>query len=362
MSDTRIEALVSAALDRVRDQLQSELNGLIQGLTSHTAEQREFAAQSVRAEAESAAAALVSGAIAAERAASEDRIAAVRADARAEATAEAQASERAADLARAERLLAAVRSLDDAGSLSDALDALASSAALEAGRAVVLLVRGDQVKGWAHSGFDAALPEVRAFVVPLGEAGLLAEVVAFGRPASTAAADGQRGAQPPVPLQFDSADRVGFAAPVIVDGRVVAVVYADDAGDDVRAVPSAWPEHVELLARHASRCLEGLTARQAVRARAEGAGAPRNGDHDPESARRYARLLVSEIKLYHEATVDEGRRAGDLRARLRAEISKARDLYEARVPAGLRTHGDYFEQELVRTLADGNAALLGHAS
>ena len=57
---------------------------------------------------------------------------------------------------------------------------------------------------------------------------------------------------------------------------------------------------------------------QAMRLRSGPAVTP----HDPEEvqgARRYARLLVSEIKLYHEGAVDEGRRAGDLRARLAAQ-------------------------------------------
>ena len=64
---------------------------------------------------------------------------------------------------------------------------------------------------------------------------------------------------------------------------------------------------------------------------------------DDESARRYARLLVSEIKLYHEAVVDEGRRHRDLRARLDAQIARARHLYEQRVPSRVRTQADFFE-------------------
>ena len=162
-------------------------------------------------------------------------------------------------------------------------------------------------------------------------------------------------------MTLDSADRQGIAAPITVDGRVVAVVYADDGGDATREVPSAWPEHVELLARHASRCLEALTARQSVRARTDGVVAGRDGGQDDESARRYARLLVSEIKLYHEAVVDEGRRHGDLRTRLGAQITRARQLYEERVPPRVRTQSDFFEAELVSTLADGDAALLGLA-
>jgi hypothetical protein len=194
--------------------------------------------------------------------------------------------------------------------------------------------------------------------LPLAEAGVLATAVASGAPASIAT-DGSLTA--PAPLTLSSAGRQGIAAPLIVDGRVVAVVYADDGGEAEREVPSAWPEHIELLSRHASRCLEALTARQSVRARTEGVVAARDGQDD-ESARRYARLLVSEIKLYHEAMVDEGRRSGDLRTRLGAQIARARQLYDQRVPTGTGGRRDFFEDELVRTLADGDAARLGRAS
>lgn len=357
MTDDRIPALVSAALERVRGHLERELDGLKLELRALVDGQRDEAARLARSEAEAAAAALASEAIAAERAAFTAQLTAARDDARAAALSEAQASERAADLSRAERLLSAVRSLDTASTLSETLDALTSAAAAEAGRAAVFVVRGSDLRGWAHQGFDH-LGDPRAVVLPLAETGLLADAVASATMASSAAADGAEGARPPAPLALP-ASALGIAVPVTVDGRVVAVVYAD-GGAGPHDVPSAWPEHIELLARHASRCLEALTARQAARPRPR-AVVPAD-PHDAEAARRYARLLVSEIKLYHETAVDEGRRAGDLRARLADQIARARELYEQRVPPAVPSRADLFEQELVRTLADGDAALLGRAS
>ena len=60
------------------------------------------------------------------------------------------------------------------------------------------------------------------------------------------------------------------------------------------------------------------------------------------SAQRYARLLVSEIKLYHEQAVVEGRRDRDLATRLGGEIARARVMYEQRVPAHVRQRADIF--------------------
>jgi hypothetical protein len=69
-------------------------------------------------------------------------------------------------------------------------------------------------------------------------------------------------------------------------------------------------------------------------------------------------LIVSEIKLYHEEAVVAGRRERDLATRLGDEIGRARALYEQRVPAHVREHTDYFHDELVRTLANGDPSLL----
>jgi hypothetical protein len=57
--------------------------------------------------------------------------------------------------------------------------------------------------------------------------------------------------------------------------------------------------------------------------------------------------------------VRAGRQQRDLMQRLRAEIDRALRLYEERVPPAVGGRHVYFQQELVQTLADGDAALLG---
>ena len=78
-----------------------------------------------------------------------------------------------------------------------------------------------------------------------------------------------------------------------------------------------------------------------------------------EEARRLARLLVSEIKLYNEEQVEEGRRKRDIYERLREDIDRSRQMYEERVEARILKTTDYFYQELVRILAAGDAKALG---
>jgi hypothetical protein len=76
-------------------------------------------------------------------------------------------------------------------------------------------------------------------------------------------------------------------------------------------------------------------------------------------ARRFARLLISEIKLYNEQKVVEGRSEHDLYDRLREYIDRSREMYDKRVKAEVASRYDYFHGELVNTLAEGDAAKLG---
>ena len=78
-------------------------------------------------------------------------------------------------------------------------------------------------------------------------------------------------------------------------------------------------------------------------------------------ARRFARLLVSEIKLYNEQKVKEGREASDLYERLREAIDRSREMYDKRVQPPVAARFDYFHYEIVNTLAEGDEHKLGES-
>lgn len=78
-----------------------------------------------------------------------------------------------------------------------------------------------------------------------------------------------------------------------------------------------------------------------------------------EAAHRLARLLVNEIKLYNEEQVLEGRRQRDIYSRLRDEIERSRKMFEQQTSPEVRATRDYFTDELVRQLADGDSGALG---
>jgi len=92
------------------------------------------------------------------------------------------------------------------------------------------------------------------------------------------------------------------------------------------------------------------------------AAAPALSDEDAEvhrKAQRFARLLMDEIKLYNQAKVAEGRKHKDLYDRLREDIDKSRATYLKRYGNTAAASGDYFSQEMIRSLAEDDASLLG---
>ncbi len=76
-------------------------------------------------------------------------------------------------------------------------------------------------------------------------------------------------------------------------------------------------------------------------------------------AQRFARLLVDEIKLYNQAKVAEGRRNKDLYDRLKEDIDKSRGTFQKRYGSTVAASGDYFQSELLRSLAEDDVSIMG---
>jgi predicted Zn finger-like uncharacterized protein len=68
---------------------------------------------------------------------------------------------------------------------------------------------------------------------------------------------------------------------------------------------------------------------------------------DPEAAekaRRFARIIVSDIALYNQDAVVEGLKNGTFYDLLRNDVTEGRELYEKRVPAAVRAKKDYYQE------------------
>lgn len=287
------------------------------------------------------------------------------------------------------------------------LGQLIADGARVAPRVLLFAARGDALVGWSAGGFPPGFVP-RQVTMSLGANSLLRPVVE--ECAVTLEGPDDREGNQALARALGGAPAVMMAAPMWVRDRVAAVLYAD-----CRAGAAPWhPEVVALMASVASLCLEALPAR-AKHPRPAGSPMPRRtpavlpgrsserrpdpgpgfdpGDRgkrvpglepdategarsatapdapageiiDPEErrlheeAKRFARLLVSEILLYNEQEIEEGRRSKDLYQRLKEDIERSRRMYEQRLSGKLAGAPDYFREELVRVLANGDESAL----
>jgi hypothetical protein len=112
-------------------------------------------------------------------------------------------------------------------------------------------------------------------------------------------------------------------------------------------------EVVEVAAAHASAAAAPAAAADPL------AGLSPEDADTHRKAQRFARLLVDEIKLYNQAKVAEGRRNKDLYDRLREDIEKSRGTFQKRYGSTAAASADYFQHELLRSLAEDDVSIMG---
>lgn len=309
--------------------------------------------------------------------------------------------------------------LEKGGSLTDILSKLVREAAQFAPRVALFVLKGGACIGWYGQGFDQthgfSNDALKRISVP-SNADTVFRAVLTSRQSFLGESTVHR-------ENVQLLTRIGnvlpssiFAMPLVLRDRVAAVIYAD-SGDSREALSNT--EAIEILVLYSCKLLDlgggkpgrttseiqperaehirEVVSRQAqatpppaprARARADddsgtvmldsaslqvdsspsvgapsrpaapAAGPERAADKKHDDAKRFARLLVSEIKLYNETKVQEGRKSRDLYNLLRDDIERSRKLYSDRHPAAPL---DFFNDELVRVLADGDPGALGHA-
>jgi hypothetical protein len=131
--------------------------------------------------------------------------------------------------------------------------------------------------------------------------------------------------------------------------------FAAHAPKHVPAWPTLEPaaEAVEVVSAHASAAAAPAVAADPL------AGLSLEDADTHRKAQRFARLLVDEIKLYNQAKVAEGRRNKDLYDRLKEDIDKSRGTFQKRYGNTAAASGDYFQHELLRSLAEDDISIMG---
>ncbi len=144
--------------------------------------------------------------------------------------------------------------------------------------------------------------------------------------------------------------------PAVAEPEVVEPEVVEAEVVEAEVVEAVIPEAVEPVVEAEPEEAEGTVVMPAI------APPPVLSDEEHklhQDAKRFARLLVSEIKLYNEAQVAAGREHRDLYDRLKEDIERSRQMYQNRVPTHIHTSTNYFYEELVKTLANGDPTLLG---
>jgi hypothetical protein len=133
------------------------------------------------------------------------------------------------------------------------------------------------------------------------------------------------------------------------------------AGHTPKHVPASIPTEAE----HVAEVVEVASVHAASAAAAPAAATDPLAGLSPEDAdihrkaQRFARLLVDEIKLYNQAKVAEGRRNKDLYDRLKEDIDKSRGTFQKRYGSTAAASVDYFQAELLRSLAEDDISIMG---
>jgi hypothetical protein len=306
-------------------------------------------------------------------------------------------------------LLQAVAGVHAGSTQKEILRALLDSGSAYCARIALFAVKAGAAAGWQSRGF-ADDNAVKDFSLEINSGPV---THAFQTRAATPANVAEMGGAFVERFGAPANEQI-LVLPLMLKDKVAALVYADGGGSGLLDSPSlellvmatgAWLEVVSLrkqasrdnveaerapampvqtvssfsdpfaghAPKHASAPAPVETVAEVVEvgavhasaAAAPAAAADPFAQLSPEDAethrkaQRFARLLVDEIKLYNQAKVTEGRRHKDLYDRLKADIEKSRSTYEKRYSSTSAASGNYFQKEVVRSLAEDDLAVMG---
>lgn len=300
--------------------------------------------------------------------------------------------------ASATALQKAISAVQAGNTQKEILRSLIENSQLGSERAALFVVKSGAASGWQGIGFsnNDSIKDC-SFDIDSG----LAAAAMQSRAA-------QSGSAKEVDHSFISkfgvpADRNAAVLPLLLKDKVSALLYADagqdgsldvaaldvlvratsswlevisqrkqaqkDGGADVPAISQPAPSNDPFAGHapiHSAKAQHGAEAAPAI---AMSAAASASGSVSTipageagevyRKAQRFARLLMDEIKLYNQAKVAEGRKHKDLYDRLKEDIEKSRATYQKRYGNTPAASADYFNQELIRSLAEDDVSLMG---
>ncbi|MFN7923583.1 MAG: hypothetical protein U0Q16_26010 [Bryobacteraceae bacterium] len=303
-----------------------------------------------------------------------------------------------------EQLNQAVRRLRQAGIREEWNSALIDAAAKFGQRAALFSLQGDYLHLEASSD-GVSSPDIR-----LTEAAALQEAVRAKEPVVAARTVREISLMLAQAFETSKGDRV-YAFPLVSGQKVAALLYVEGPANGVdmnaletlaavaasvqeaRLAMTAPAPATRVVAAPAAPVAEGLVAIQAAAspaaarirtgppgalspgvtqaaaavatALARPAARPSWSELPAEEqdlhlrAQRFARVQVAEMRLYKSQAVKQGRQDKNLYRALKEDIDRGREAFRRQFVGNYGSMVDYFHVELVRTLANDDAALLG---
>lgn len=285
-------------------------------------------------------------------------------------------------------LSAAATQIQDGSTQADILRYLLDGCSKFAARVALFVVKGGAVTGWQGTGFENN-DLIKGTNLSAGR-GLMTDAIGGRVPAAGKASEFDSGFLAAVKSPAEDSCLV---LPLVVKDKAAAVIYADGGTEADGAYDASA---LSVLTRFAALWLETATTRRsdggiaavqepepAPTAMASAAATftrpavPAAPQAAPQAApvaqsfssadeadlhkkaRRFAKLLVEEIMLYNQAKVAQGKKNQDLYTRLRDDIEKSRATYDKRYAESAVAAANYFNQELIRILADNDVSLMG---
>jgi hypothetical protein len=229
-------------------------------------------------------------------------------------------------------LTSSFATLASATTIPDVLTTLVEQLAAEFPRIALFRPKGNRLEGQQQIGFDLST-DISKVVMPLGLDSLPSRAAASGHIESLTGAEVAGGNMAP----FGGSPTCAVALPVVVQGETLAVVYADDWGNDRQDTPAerlARIKYCDAMLQHAVALLLRLS--NELKTLAE--------------LRAYAGSLLNEIQQMYVADVAAEKSGDELRRRLEANIEYARSIFATRVSLECPDAATLLEEEIAVTI------------
>lgn len=270
----------------------------------------------------------------------------------------------------AEQINQSVRRMRQTSGAEELAATLVDAAGLFASAVAFLRIEGDTARGERIRGVPPETAErFPGLEIPLASAAALAGAVETRDPVTAVSTENEVSAQLTGVFADTGEDRVTIF-PILVRDRVRALLYTSGGPQSpalealcqvaaavwgsmepvIVTVPAPAPELVQIAAPPAPA---------PARPRPTWESLPPEEQQIHLKAQRFARVQVSQMRLHEAQTVQSGRAGRDLYGALRRRIDDTRTVFHRQFFAACPSMVDYLHLELVRTLAQDDADLLG---